>query len=329
MNREPLAHPITFPVPFMVGSMNLYLIRGEPLTLLDTGPKTNPTREAIKKALAAQGSSYKDIKRIIITHGHVDHFGLGRELAQESGAEIYIHPYDASKVRPGYDFIQEKLSLLKEAGVPEERLRELEGWTKKAEGFFDPLDEVHPLQENEEVHFDSFSLKVIHCPGHSQGHISLYHQTRGDLFGGDHILKDITPNPAIEPSPDAPERRSRSLIQYLDSLRKIEDLNPRCVFPTHGPVIDSPRKRIAEIRRHHLRRKERLHHLLNGQGSTAYELGHRLFGPSKEMDIYLVVSEVLAHLDLLLLEERASTQKRDGVIYYTAWGVELKSRRIK
>ncbi|MBI2987368.1 MAG: MBL fold metallo-hydrolase [Deltaproteobacteria bacterium] len=317
MRQEPPAVPITFPVPFMVKSMNLYLFPAEPLTLLDTGPKTPPARQAIRKTLETRGYGYRDLKRIIITHGHVDHFGLARELAQASGAAIYIHPYDAYKLLHGYSFIREKLPLLREAGVPDERLKELEGWCINADKLFDPLDEVHPLQENEQISFDSFSLKIIHCPGHSQGHICLYDEERKELYGGDHILKHITPNPAIEPSPSAPEKRSHSLVQYLDSLQKIDRLNPSCIFPAHGPVIDSPRKRIKDIQRHHLRRKERLQGLLNGRGSTAYDLGQKLFGIPKEMDIFLIVSEVLAHLDLLLKEEKAVALAKNGVIYYS------------
>lgn len=318
MEQKPLAVPITFPVPFMVRSMNLYLFLAEPLTLLDTGPKTDAARQAIRATLKAQGVSAGDLKRIIVSHGHVDHFGLARELAEASGAPVYIHPYDGYKALAGYSFIKEKLPLLQEAGVPEESLKELEGWSNKAEKLLDPLDEVRPLRENDQIAFDSFSLKVIHCPGHSQGHICLYNEERRELYGGDHILKDITPNPAIEPLPSRPGERSRSLIQYLDSLQKVDRIDPRLIFPAHGAVVDSPRKRIADIRRHHHRRKERLQRLLNGRGTTAYDLGERLFGPPKEMDIFLVVSEVLAHLDLLLEEKKAVAQTKGGVIYYAA-----------
>jgi glyoxylase-like metal-dependent hydrolase (beta-lactamase superfamily II) len=318
MSDQPLATSITFPVPFAVGSMNLYLFRADPPTLLDTGPKTEHAREAIRRALAAERLSVKDINRIVITHGHVDHFGLARELAEESGAKIYIHPYDVCKTERGYDFMAEKLPLLKEAGVPENQLRELAAWSRRTEALLDPLEEVHPLRENDLVAFDSFALEVLHCPGHSQGHICLYHRERGELFCGDHLLKHISPNPAVEPAPDAPERRSRSLVQYLDSLKKIERLNLKRALPAHGPAVESPQKRIAEIGRHHQRRKDRLLQLLDGQGSTAYELGKKLFGASKEMDVYLVVSEVLGHLDLLLGERHASAENRDGVIYYSA-----------
>lgn len=318
MKQERLFVPITFPLPFEVGSMNVYLFLGEPLTLLDAGPKTEAARQEIEKTLQAHGFRCEDLKRIIISHGHVDHFGLARELAEKSGAEVYIHPYDVPKIRTGYDFFQEHLPLLREAGVPEESLPELKAWSAHADKLKDQLDDFQLLEDNEEIPFDSFSLKVIHCPGHSQGHICLYHEGRGELFAGDHILSNITPNPAMEPSLEAPEKRNQALVQYLDSLKKIERLNVERIFPAHGPVIPSPRERIAEIYEHHLQRKERLLSLLNRQGLTAHELGTKLFGRAKGMDIFLIVSEVLAHLDILLQEEKARTQERNGVIRFFA-----------
>lgn len=317
MSEKARAVPITFPVPFVVESMNLYLFPAEPLTLLDTGPKTEPARQAVKKMLEANGYGVQDLKRIIITHGHIDHFGLARELARASGATIRIHPHDTPKVRPGYNFMEEKLHLLREAGVPEAKLKELDLWSRQAERLLEPLDEVLPLDEREEIPFDSFSLKVIHSPGHSQGHVCLYDKERNELYGGDHILKHITPNPAMEPLPSAPEKRSHSLIQYLGSLEKIDRLAATRIFPAHGPVIDSPHERIQEICRHHLRRKEKIQRLLNGRGSTAYDLAERLFGPPNEMDVFLIVSEVLAHLDLLLREKQAVSRESGGVIYYS------------
>ena len=164
MKQEQLFIPITFPLPFVVGSMNIYLFPGEPLTLLDAGPKTEPARLEIAKTFEAHGFRHQDIKRIIISHGHVDHFGLARELAEKSGAEVYIHPCDAPKVRAGFQFFGTLLPLLQEAGVPKEGLKELEGWCTFADSMKEPVDNVQLLDDNTEIRFDSFSLKVIHCP---------------------------------------------------------------------------------------------------------------------------------------------------------------------
>lgn len=318
MKPEPRFIPITFELPFIITSMNVYLFPGKPLTLLDTGPKTDIARGAIEKTLQSIGCRSEQLQRIILTHGHVDHFGLGRELVAKSGAEVYVHPCDAPKVLPGYQFFGRLLPMLREAGVPEENLTELEAWCTFADSIKEPFDNVQLLDEDMEIPFESFSLKVIHCPGHSQGHICLYHEESGDLFGGDHILRHITPNPAMEGLCGAPEKRNQALVQYLDSLKKIERLNVKRILPAHGPVIDSPRERIEQIYRHHLRRKEKLFGLLTREGSTAYELARKLFGTSKEADIFLTVSEVLAHLDLLLEEKEARAEKENGIIRYFA-----------
>lgn len=90
------------------------------------------------------------------------------------------------------------------------------------------------------------------------------------------------------------------------------------MLPAHGAVIDSPRERIQQIYRHHARRKEKLFGLMTREGSTAYELAQKLFGKAKEADIFLTVSEVLAHLDLLLKEQKARAEKKNGKIRYFA-----------
>ncbi len=318
MIRDQIFIPITFDLPFVVGNMNIYLFPGEPLTLLDTGPKTEPARHAIEKTFEEHGLRIEQIKRIVISHGHVDHFGLARELAEKSGAEIFIHPCDAPKVQRGYHFYGELSPFLREAGVPEEHLGELEGWCTFADSIKEPLENVQLLEDEAAIPFETFSLRVIHCPGHAQGHIALYHEASGDLFGGDHILRNITPNPAMERSCKEPEKRNQALVQYLASVKKIEQLHVKRILGAHGPAVENPQERIEQIYRHHLRRKEKLLGLLNGKGATAYELGKKLFGTAKEADIFLTVSEVFAHLDLLLEENRARAEKNNGVFRYFA-----------
>lgn len=318
MTKERRFIPITFELPFEVSSMNIYLFPGPPLTLLDTGPKTDAARQAIEKALQSIGCRTEDIQRIILTHGHVDHFGLGRELVAKSGADVYVHPCDAFKVLPDHTFFGGMLPLLREAGVPQDRLPELEVWCTFADSLKEPFDRVNSIDEGMEIQFESFSMKVIHTPGHSQGHIVAFDEETGDLFAGDHILFYITPNPAMEASCGAPKKRNQGLVQYLDSLRKIEQLPVKRILPAHGPVIDSPRERIEQIYRHHARRKDKLFGLLTREGNSAYELAQKLFGTVKEADIFLTVSEVLAHLDLLLDEQKARTEEKNGIIRYFA-----------
>src|SRR5262249_31987548 len=115
-------HGLSIPTPFPVGPVNVYLGEGEPLTLVDTGPKADVSREALEAALAGLGYRIEDLRRLIITHHHADHMGLAAEIVTRSGAAVLAHPYSVpwltdfaaqqARSRPFYD----KLWTL--AGVP-------------------------------------------------------------------------------------------------------------------------------------------------------------------------------------------------------------------
>src|SRR5205085_11080350 len=81
-------HRLPIPTPFMVGRVNAYLIEDEPLTLLDSGPNSAKAMDELEQALAAHGRRVEEIGLLVITHQHMDHFGLASILARRSGAEV-------------------------------------------------------------------------------------------------------------------------------------------------------------------------------------------------------------------------------------------------
>ncbi len=81
-------HRLAIPTPFMVGRVNAYLIEDSPLTLVDSGPNSAKALDELEQALAARGHAVEDIELLVITHQHMDHFGLASILARRSGAEV-------------------------------------------------------------------------------------------------------------------------------------------------------------------------------------------------------------------------------------------------
>jgi glyoxylase-like metal-dependent hydrolase (beta-lactamase superfamily II) len=81
-------HALPIPTPFAVGRVNCYLVDDDPLTLVDTGPNSGTSLTALEAALAEHGRRVEDLERIVITHQHMDHFGLLAILADRSGAEV-------------------------------------------------------------------------------------------------------------------------------------------------------------------------------------------------------------------------------------------------
>jgi len=91
-----MLHALPLPTPFPVGPVNAYLAEGEPLTLIDTGPKDDATRAALAAALKVHGHRLEDIRRIILTHHHVDHVGLaGQDDARNRRLQHGVAKQDA------------------------------------------------------------------------------------------------------------------------------------------------------------------------------------------------------------------------------------------
>jgi len=87
--------PLSIPTPFYVGDVNVYLIKEDPITLIDVGPKTDKANEALRRGLKNHGIRFSDVRRIVLTHAHEDHCGLARRVRDESkNAEVYIHSWE-------------------------------------------------------------------------------------------------------------------------------------------------------------------------------------------------------------------------------------------
>src|SRR3954466_13981711 len=77
--KLPLAH---------VGSVNAWLLRGDPLTLVDTGPRDDAALAALEQGLRREGPRIEDIELVLATHHHIDHVGLAAGTARRSGAVV-------------------------------------------------------------------------------------------------------------------------------------------------------------------------------------------------------------------------------------------------
>lgn len=79
---------IALPTPWPIGPVNVYLLRGEPLTLVDAGPRSPEALKALEEGLAAAGVAMSDIELVVLTHQHHDHVGNAAEVVRRSGARV-------------------------------------------------------------------------------------------------------------------------------------------------------------------------------------------------------------------------------------------------
>ena len=310
-------HQLTLPTPFPVGPVNAYLIEGDDLTLVDTGPKADITREALLAGLAELGHSLEDIQRIIVTHHHADHMGLAAEISHRSGAEIWAHPYSLpwladytaqqARYQPFY------AAIWQQAGVPADVVALMAASSSRLVRWVDPVLATHTLDEGQHIELGGAPWQVFHTPGHAGGLICLWEPASRTLLANDHVLRDISPNPVLEPPSMPDEPRPRRLVEYLFHLRRMADLEPLVALPGHGERVTDVAGLVRQRVTFHERRADRLLSSLNGSARSLWDLTQQTFPRVQSgMDYFLALSEVLAHLDLLETEGRVRTQTDAG-----------------
>lgn len=306
----PIALPLPFPSP---DSVNAYLIDDDPLTLVDPGIKSSRSLENLERALGSHNIDLQMIKRILLTHGHVDHFGAAGELQRRSGAEVMIHEKDLSKIVPAGEPVNE--IYLRNAGIPPDILESFSNADRMLDRFGGPIEEVTTFNENDTMGFEHFSLQLLHLPGHSSGHTVFYWPEKELLLSGDLILPHITTNPLAEyTATPAGVKRNLSLAQMLDSLQQLAEMEISLIFPGHGSRIEKPQELINSRIVFYRQRLEELYSLLKTTGpQNPYQLVLAYFKQRSGFDFLLAVNEILVNLDLLVHQGRAFEEQIDGV----------------
>ena len=301
-------HRISVPTPFYVGPVNVYLIEEDPLTLIDAGPRDEGSLAALRSGLASLGHKISDIKRVIISHAHADHYGLARVIVKESGATAYIHEWDAPAVSADTDYRAYR-ELLTAAGVPREAINRMEAGYEEFKGFAYPLDHVETLKDDDEIIFEHQSLTVVHTPGHTPGSICLVRTSNRLVFASDTVLKTITPNPVLSPDPINVKRRFQSLGEYLVSLARIRALAPTVLKGGHGDDVTDYDEHFHRMYRFTNARQSKLLTLLPKNGATAWETSMLMFPDAGGYHRFLALSETVAHLDYAVAETRLAVER--------------------
>ncbi len=303
---------LTVPTPFNVGPVNVYVITEPEVLMFDTGPKTPEARQAVEKGLSGLSLRLKDVKKIIITHGHPDHYGQAAELARESGAVIFApkldHPHFQHRTNEEF-----YLRMYREAGVSEKVIGVFAKEFGDIQSVAEPVGEYLPIGEGDEVPCGPLRLRVISTPGHTPGSLCFHAAEKRLLIAADTVIKRITPNPILNEDPTKPGTRYPSLKNYLASLDRLLQLQPRLVCSGHGDEVESFQPLYEKMLRHHDQRQLKILSLLDGKSKSLWSLAQELFPQVKEEGLFLALSEVYAHADLL--EERSLIRSawRDGV----------------
>ncbi|MBI4557108.1 MAG: MBL fold metallo-hydrolase [Candidatus Hydrogenedentes bacterium] len=278
---------------------NCYLVLDDCVTLIDAASGWADANEHLRARFDELQASFgekirlRDIKRLLITHGHIDHFGGVNFLLKESQATLGIHELDVSVLQN----FKERLILstknlhlyLDRTGFSAERVKSLLEMNKWSKDWFQATPVNLTLREGP---LDGSSFYVHHVPGHCPGEVCL--QLHDLLFTGDHVLHRTTPN-------QSPEfiTRYTGLGHYLDSLKKIGAVaGVRVGLGGHERDIADVPARAEAIRQFHEERLARALEICRAPKSLA-DVSRELFGKQSGYHVLLAILETGAHVEYL------------------------------
>ncbi|MFG6494280.1 MBL fold metallo-hydrolase [Fictibacillus sp. UD] len=323
MTKKATIIPIILPTPFDVGPVNCVLLKGDAVTLVDSGAKTEESREILISSLKEHGLTFKDLDQYICTHYHPDHAGLSKEI-QDFGVPTLMLQEAVPYVSVDREFTEWAesfyINLYDSFGVPNSLGRIELVKLRKYRTFSNPfVPDILPAPGDAVPGHEGFVF--LKTPGHAPDHLSLYSEREGTLIGGDVLLPHISSNALLEPPPMGGTERPKTLLQYRETLQHLLALHLEMVYPGHGEPFTNAHDLIRKRLLDHNERAKALEHLLSDEPLTVFELCARLFPKLYEKQLGLVVSEVAGHLDLLESEGRVSIDKEKAAFYYRRTGV--------
>lgn len=314
-------YQLVVPTPFPVGPVNLYLAIDDPITLIDTGPRDDATRVALNAELSALDLQLNDIKRILITHAHTDHFGLAHELVSLTRAEVWSHPYNRPLIED-FDAEQERRAVfyrnsMLESGVPLEQIELIRRNRIGLARYAGSTRIDREIGEGARVTFASRTWQVYHMPGHAGGLVCFFDPVSRTFLSNDHLLRDISSNPIMEPpGPGDSSIKPRRLVDYIRELKRAVDMAPSIAWTGHGEPVEDVDQLVRQRLAFHERRAQRIIDTIGDGPCTAYAIARPLFGKLGPMDSFLALSEVIGHLEWLEDQGRVRVEYRDGLVYW-------------
>lgn len=296
--------------------VNAYaFVEDDGITLVDCGWKADDVLAALHAGLAEIGAALGDVRRLLVTHAHFDHYGLAATLRRAGVPALFMHAADAHFAKV----------LLTDPLATD---RESDAWLSR--NGYTPTGSLE-----DDVHYNRTEfaapthllgdgdragrLRAIHTPGHTPGHLCFVDDRSGAMLTGDHVLPRITPHVGtwFPPSHD-------TLGDYVASLHKVRELGATRALPAHGEPFADVGLRATELLAHHDERERQIVVAFTGKVKNAAEVARSIgwtrretsFADLEEAHQQFAVAETIAHLEHLRARDYVRRVDDGNVISY-------------
>jgi glyoxylase-like metal-dependent hydrolase (beta-lactamase superfamily II) len=264
------------------------------IVLVDTGMHGPDSMEQLDRAMAMVGLRVEDVRLLVCTHAHSDHYGQAGQIVDRAGCELWMHPNHQHATRSLEDpeqALQRRLEVARTSGVPELVLRRYAELAKQRPAIARVVDPDLALLPGIEVATALGDWGVIETPGHAPSHVCLYQPERRILISGDHLLGRISLYYDYGWSPDP-------VGEFLRSLDAIEALkpSPRLCLAGHARPFTDVQAHIEANRELVAQRVAATAVAIEDRALTAYEVVPHVHGPDAVHAAAWLLTETLCYL---------------------------------
>jgi glyoxylase-like metal-dependent hydrolase (beta-lactamase superfamily II) len=303
--------PLPLPIDGLK-AVNVYAITDPGgVDLVDAGIALGPAREGLTAGLRQIGYELGDIRNFFVTHIHIDHYSLAVELRRAFHSVISLGEEERANMIATRELITGSGSANRFFGIDSlrrlgasELAASLSALDRHGPAVVDWEDPDHWLADGTDLDLRTRTLRAVHTPGHTRGHLIFHDAAAEVMFAGDHVLPHITPSIGFEAAGNR-----MALRDYLSSLGRTLALPDARLLPAHGSVTSSTHKRVNELLAHHDARLAETLDAVRAGHATPYEAAkaikwtrrQRLFSDLDLFGRVQAVNETAAHLEVLAI----------------------------
>ncbi len=314
---------IELPNERQVAPVNVYLFTKPEPVLVDTGTNAASDQAALQAGLAAHGLTVGDLKRVIISHAHVDHFGQAATIAAHSSADIWVSDLAYEWLVDTPAMWRKRIAYYRDVFLPQTGLsvemREmvLNFMAYSAETAVSvPRQRIKTYAPDAKLEMGGLTWQTLYTPGHASHQTCYYQPETRQLLSSD-MLMTTTPTPVVERPPTG-TKHIPGLPRFLESLDLIESLDIEIVYPGHGEPFSSYREIINKQRSRIYQRKAECLDCVKDGCDTAVSLVQKMYGRRSATIQFAGLWMVIGYLDLLLADNAIVTEEVNGVRHYRA-----------